>query len=76
MKNATIITALAALVGLLAACSGDRTPQTGKDSVKNTYKVSKDTSNTDTGKTTSADNSGSGGTGIVKDTSKQAEPKK
>jgi len=76
MKNSIIITGMICMTGLLAACSGDRTPQKGKDSVENTYKVSKDTSKMDTGKATGADNSGSGGTGLVKDTSAHSKPKK
>lgn len=68
--------ALAFSFSLLTACSGDRTPQNGKDSVGNRYDVSKDTSKVDTGKIISSDNSGSGGTKITKDTSKQVTPKK
>lgn len=47
---------------LLTACGGDRVPQTGKDTVTNTYGTAKDTSKVDTGKATGLDNSGSGGT--------------
>jgi hypothetical protein len=76
MKNKIILMVLACSFSLLTACSGDRTPQNGKDSVDNRYGVSKDTSKVDTSKIISSDNSGSGGTKIAKDTSKQVTPKK
>lgn len=77
MKNKTIILMLAGGLCFLAACSGDRTPQSGNDTVKNTYKVAKDTSKTDTNQTTgSSDNSASGGANLVKDTSKNGKSKK
>lgn len=75
MKNIMIVTALAC-AGLLAACSGDRTPQTGKDTVKNTYGVAKDTSKMDTAKKQGIDNSAAGGTDLVSDTSKRDKGKK
>jgi hypothetical protein len=69
---------------LVIACNGDHSTRSGIDTVKNSYGVSdKDTaktskSNIDTGKITTTtgdastiDNSGSGGTKIAKDTSKQ-----
>ena len=75
MKKVMIATALAC-AGFLAACSGDRTPQTGKDTVKNTYGVAKDTSKVDTGKKQGIDNSAAGGTDLVADTSKRDKNKK
>lgn len=72
----------ASIACFFTACSGDRNPQNGKDTVTNTYKV-KDNSKLDTGKTTSSDNRASGGTRLMKDTSrlakdtsKHVEPKK
>ena len=62
MKNKLIITALACGICLITACGGDRVPQTGKDTVNNTYGVAKDSSRVDTSKATGLDNSGSGGT--------------
>ena len=76
MKNKIILMVLACSFSFLTACSGDRTPQNGKDSVDNHYYVSKDTSKVDTSKIISSDNSGSGGTKIAKDTSKRITPKK
>jgi hypothetical protein len=77
MKNKIVILILTSGISFLAACSGDRTPQSGNDTVKNTYKVAKDTSKTDTNKTTgSSDNSASGGANLVKDTSKNSKSKK
>jgi hypothetical protein len=76
MKNKIILMVLACSFSLLTACSGDRTPQNGKDSVGNRYDVSKDTSKVDTSKIISPDNSASGGTKTEKDTSKQSASKK
>jgi hypothetical protein len=77
MKNRLVILVGVASLGFLAACSGDRTPQSGNDTVKNTYKVKKDTSKTDTSKIAgSSDNSASGGTNLVKDTLKNGKSKK
>lgn len=53
-----------------ASCTGDRTPQSGNDTVKNTFKIIKDTSDIDTDVTSSSDNSASGGANLVKDTAK------
>jgi PBP1b-binding outer membrane lipoprotein LpoB len=57
MKNKIIIIALACSACFLAACSGDRTPHSGTDTVKNTYKVAKDTAEFDTSRHTNADSS-------------------
>jgi hypothetical protein len=76
MKNKIIIAALACVVSLFVACSGDHTSQNGKDTVNNTYKVAKDTSKMDTGKATSSDNSASGGSDLMKDTSKKGKSAK
>jgi hypothetical protein len=77
MKNKVIILIFTGGICFLAACSGGRTPQSGNDTVKNTYKVAKDTSKTDTGKIAgSSDNSAAGGANLVKDTSKKVKSKK
>ncbi|MDF2432515.1 MAG: hypothetical protein JWP44_2146 [Mucilaginibacter sp.] len=70
MKNKIIITAIVCSLGILASCSGDRTPQNVNDTAHNTYGA-KDNSKIDTSKATGGDNSGSGGTKIVKDTAKK-----
>jgi hypothetical protein len=76
MKNKIVILILVSGLCFLAACSGDRTPKSGTDTVKNTYKVAKDTSKTDTSKIAgSSDNSASGGANLVKDTSKNGKSK-
>ncbi|MDB4922569.1 hypothetical protein [Mucilaginibacter sp.] len=63
MKSKLIITTLACSVCLIAACGGDRVPQSGKaDTVKSTYGKTADSSKVDTAKATGMDNSGSGGT--------------
>ena len=74
MEKKIFIIALAC-AGLLASCSGDRTPQKGKDTIHNTYGA-KDTSKADTGKITSGDNSASGGVNALKDTAKKDTAKK
>jgi hypothetical protein len=75
MKNKLIILTLSAGICIFTACSGDQTPQTGKDTIHDRYGVGKDTSKVDTSKITSGDNSASGGTNLVKDTSKKQTPK-
>jgi hypothetical protein len=75
MKNKLIILTLSAGICLFAACSGDQTAQTGKDTVNNRFGVGKDTTKVDTAKITSGDNSASGGANLVKDTSKKQAPK-
>jgi PBP1b-binding outer membrane lipoprotein LpoB len=64
MKNKIIIITLACSACFLAACSGDRTPHSGTDTVKNTYGVAKDTDVFDTSRHANVDSS------------KQAKPKK
>jgi hypothetical protein len=75
MKNKLIILTLSAGICLFAACSGDQTAQTGKDTVANRFGVGKDTSKVDTAKITSGDNSAAGGTNLVKDTTKKQATK-
>jgi len=75
MKNKLIILILSAGLCAFTACSGDQTAQTGKDTVNNRFGVAKDTSKMDTSKIKSGDNSASGGTNAVKDTSKKSIPK-
>lgn len=65
---------LACSVCLLTSCFGDHSSKNGKDTVNNRYGVSKDTSKVDTSKMKSNDNSASGGTSLVKDTSKKTKP--
>jgi hypothetical protein len=86
MKKQFLITYIAGMAILFSACNGDHSDRSGIDTVKNRYGT--DTSktpgsNTDTGKITtttgdasSLDNSGSGGTKIAKDTSKQKSTRK
>ena len=68
-----IIMALAVSISFLGACSGDHPSHSGTDTVKNTYGVKKDTSKMDTSKKTGIDNSGTGGTDLVKDTSRHGK---
>jgi hypothetical protein len=75
MKNKLIILTASAGICLFAACSGDQTAQTGKDTVNNRFGVGKDTSKVDTSKITSGDNSAAGGTNLVKDTTKKQATK-
>jgi hypothetical protein len=75
MKNKLIILILSAGICVFTACSGDQTAQSGKDTVNNRFGVAKDTSKIDTSKITSGDNNASGGTNVVKDTSKKSMPK-
>jgi len=85
MRNISLVTLLA-IICMLAACSGDHTAKTGTDTVKNGYKadtakVSKsniDTSKVNTkGGDAALDNSASGGTKNLEDTSKQmVKPKR
>ncbi|HEY8782300.1 MAG TPA: hypothetical protein VIM16_11820 [Mucilaginibacter sp.] len=74
MKNWMIIIIGASITCFSIACTCGRNPQTGKDTVTNTYKM-KDSSKIDTGNTTSSDNSASGGANLVKDTSKHVKHK-
>ena len=73
MKTKIIIILTACSICLFTACSGDRTPQDGKDTGVNTYKVKKDTSKMDTSKVTSGDNSATGGAGNTTDTAKKVK---
>ena len=71
MKNKIILGIAATGICFLTACGGDRTPQNGKgDTVKNSYseKPIGDSSKVDTAKIKSPDNSASGGTSALKDT--------
>ena len=52
------------------SCMGDHASNKGRDTEQNSYHVAADSSKIDTSKVTSADNSASGGTSLVKDTSK------
>jgi hypothetical protein len=54
----------------LNSCMGDHSANKGRDTEQNSYHVAADSSKIDTSKVTSPDNSGSGGTALVKDTSK------
>jgi hypothetical protein len=79
MKNKFLIVILATGTAF-AACNGDHSTRVVRDTVGNRYgtdtaKVEK--SNIDTAKVSSPDNSASGGTKAVKDSSKQkVAPKK
>jgi len=57
---------LAGSVSLLAACTGDRTPRKGKDTINDRYGTAKDSNKMDTAATTAPDNSASGGTTLIK----------
>jgi hypothetical protein len=86
MRSISLIILLTIVTCMLAACTGDHTAKSGLDTVKNGYKV--DTakvskSNIDTSKVNTKagdaalDNSASGGTKNLKDTTKQmVKPKK
>ena len=85
MKNKILIILMACSGSLLAACNGDHSTRTVRDTNSNTYNV--DTAKTSksnidstgatktTGDAGSLDNSASGGTKAVKDTAKM-KPKK
>ena len=70
MKNKILIVPALSCLYFLSSCSGDRTPQNGKDTVQNTYHT-KDTTKADTSKATSSDNSATGGAKALKDTAKK-----
>jgi hypothetical protein len=81
MKIKFLIIILTSSIGLFAACNGDHSDRVVRDTIKNRYgsdttgisKTNVDTSKvtTTTGDASAIDNSGSGGTKIAKDTSKQ-----
>jgi hypothetical protein len=82
MKNKLLSLAFAGSIALLSACGGYHSDKTNRDSVGNRYgtdtaktaKTNQDTSKvtTTTGDASSLDNSASGGTKTIKDSSKQS----
>jgi hypothetical protein len=76
MKNKTIIIAIACSLSFLAACTGgDHNPKSGDTTSEGNKYHAKDTSKVDTAKITSSDHSASGGSDLIKDSSKMVKPK-
>jgi hypothetical protein len=85
MKNKLLTIVLAGCVAVLSACSCGHSTRVVSDTVKNTYgtdtaksaKTNQDTAKvtTTTGDASSLDNSASGGTRTIKDTSKKDSSK-
>ncbi len=75
MKNKLVILALAGSFGFFAACTGDHHTSQGKDTVGNRFGAT-DSTKADTIKTTSSDNSASGGTQALDSAAKKDSSKK
>lgn len=71
MKNKILIALFLCSLYFLSGCSGDRTPQNGKDTVQNTYHTKDTTKGGDTSKAAGSDNGATGGTKTLKDTTKK-----
>ena len=72
MKNKIFIVLALSCLYFLSSCSGDRTPQNGKDTVQNTYHTKDTTKGGDTSKAAGSDNGATGGAKTLKkDTTKK-----
>jgi len=79
MKTKIFVPLLFSLVGVIAACRGDHSANSGKDTAKQHYNApsSLDTSKVNTpGSDAGLDNSASGGTKIAKDSTQLKTNKK
>lgn len=79
MKNIAYIIVLLVAFCWLASCNGDHSTRSNIDTVKNQYgadTAKSNKANIDTGIAKSEDNSASGGTKALKDTSKQKDTSK